>query len=1012
LLLASSPTATWLGQDGHDLAGGNSSGAGNGVQDIHVLLSGLPASDPISAIDVTAYGGGEWRVNFGSFNMYSGVLIQAAGATTAGLYLDPYQNETGRAFSLAITYDDGSTCNITMQGGTANANLWMPGDAVTLNWLGQDGTDLTSPTPDVGPNGFQDVHVALAHLYSDAAISAVTVLSKTGQGWSYGLNPALYDNAEFVRNAANATQGDLYFSPIGNMKGQILSITVTYADGKAAQTPLTASTTNPTLRMPAVPPVSVNWNTITATWLGQDGLNLVGPGDVDLALSGIPAGRTVESATLSNESGSNWTYLNPGSGHSAPDPYAGPLGFRIGSNPTTANLTFPPVRNETGATLTLLLRLDDGTYVAAHVAGGAANPGLRQPQPAASMITAYPGDDLNALANTYGTITLVAGTYPMSVPLVLNQPVTILAEPGATLLFSQSASAPTWTAAIKVRSSHTTLEGFAVRFSGPIRWTSGIAYGPAVIGTTDNFDPPDSDPCLDLTFSHLDLEAPPASTSWEEAPELLRLANAESGQITDNQLKGGATEFFGGPWQVTGNAFLGTLPDTYTYDAFAMHYTHDVTIAGNTVAPVGPTGKTWRFLVMTENGIGDTVENNTVVGVGPMDDDTVVNPNAPEIILSEAYTLHYEGMVGSVSTDGTMVQIPTLQYGAARTGDVLAILSGPQAGQWRLIAQVVNPTTYLLNAPIAPGSFAVSIATGFVNETYQGNTIDARGSSVANDLVLAGNQFGARILNNTFLGGKNAFQLTAYPSEAPNIWGWTHSPFLGATIAGNTIEDSLNGGVLDVLHNPYSKSDAGRVYFSGTFTNNTGVWDAAFLAARAQNPAANGPPVLVTLGDSLSADPGELVLTASGNSTTGPSTYGTISTLQIVSATVNGVAYINGVAVPAARAVVRLAPRSAPAKVATPPKTTVKAATAVNAKLSASAAPAPLSPSFLGPMTQTDPTASQPAKARSLPRIAEAPSSLRKSSGAATPSLARLDRLRPVAIGGARPRGQSLISVR
>ena len=34
------------------------------------------------------------------------------------------------------------------------------------------------------------------------------------------------------------------------------------------------------------------------------------------------------------------------------------------------------------------------------------------------------------------------------------------------------------------------------------------------------------------------------------------------------------------------------------------------------------------------------------------------------------------------------------------TGDVVAILSGSQAGQWRLIAQGTSPTQYLLDSPL------------------------------------------------------------------------------------------------------------------------------------------------------------------------------------------------------------------------------------------------------------------------------------------------------------------------
>ena len=48
------------------------------------------------------------------------------------------------------------------------------------------------------------------------------------------------------------------------------------------------------------------------------------------------------------------------------------------------------------------------------------------------------------------------------------------------------------------------------------------------------------------------------------------------------------------------------------------------------------------------------------------------------------------------------------------------------------------------------------------------------------NMVLAGNHFGARVLDNHLLGGRWAFRVSAFPTERPDIWGWSHAPFLGA----------------------------------------------------------------------------------------------------------------------------------------------------------------------------------------------------------------------------------------
>ena len=265
--------------------------------------------------------------------------------------------------------------------------------------------------------------------------------------------------------------------------------------------------------------------------------------------------------------------------------------------------------------------------------------------------------------------------------------------------------------------------------------------------------------------------------------------------ISDNILKGGTTEFIGGPWQVVGNTYEGTLPGTYTATAFAGHWTHDLVLENNQAEPVGPSGKTYRFLVLTQSGIGDVVKNNDVVGIGPMDDDTEPNPNGTEVVLTESYTVMYEGVPMTISPDGRIVQVSSILSGSVQAGDVLSILAGPGC-------RPVAPDRPGDQPHDLPARRARSIATrprsrspmGFVNESFVGNTIDTTGSSTAADLVLAGNQFGVQVLNNTLIGGDRAFWITAYPSETPSIWGWTHAPVLGATISGNIDRELGRGG--------------------------------------------------------------------------------------------------------------------------------------------------------------------------------------------------------------------------
>ena len=69
---------------------------------------------------------------------------------------------------------------------------------------------------------------------------------------------------------------------------------------------------------------------------------------------------------------------------------------------------------------------------------------------------------------------------------------------------------------------------------------------------------------------------------------------------------------------------------------------------------------------------------------------------------------------------------------------MVSLLSGPAAGQYRKIAQAIDPTTYLVDAPIPKGTDVVSIARGFVDEVFEGNRIDMRGGRMSDGMVLVG----------------------------------------------------------------------------------------------------------------------------------------------------------------------------------------------------------------------------------------------------------------------------------
>ena len=853
-------TPTWIGQDGSDFVG-TVAGSPNDYQDIHIHLSGLSSSstNPVSAIHVQRYGGATWEYTPSSS---TNAFFQASGGNPeqGDLYLEPYFNDpTNYWYELIrVFYVDGSKEDYTtLHSGTpVDANLRDPGRGLSAQWLGQDGNDWTGNGPSVGPDGIQDFHLKVSNISTGGIVSSLVLTANPGpsaQSWQIGTNPQGYSNAELLnRVTSGGTDTANYFgNPSSSLSnGAPLTLQLTYSDqnrgGKTDTVPISAGLTvgniDPTLAMPLTS--VTNFAAATAHSTAQDagypGFSHI---VLDTLLPNPETTATVQAAVLSDQTGTTWVY-------GSTTPYTGASPLSMSYDPNSGTFSYPPVRDESSAKLTLRLLFTDGAQAVAQVAGTTSDPKRRDTPVGTSSTNVNTAAQLvNAVSSHVANIHLAARTYNLSAPLNLNYPVKITAAPGARLVFSPSPSNPSWTnasGAIGVGASHVSLDRFAIRFTGDsASWAYTGSTTRAVIQSAGN----GNGGKVDLSFTNLNIQAPAAHTAGEEAVHLMNFDSSDSGQIVGNTLKGGTISLWSGPWQILNNDYQGTPSNTVSYSVFFIRSEHDVLIQGNHLHSVAPAGVTYRFLLFgasdTGRGFNDVIQNNTVNGgIGRP---TTDSSNNPEIILTEQFQPRFQGNPSAISPDRYVVQVPYMRGPTAMTGDVVAILSGSQAGQWRPIAQALSPTQYLLDSPLPSGSPVIAITRGWINDTYQGNTIDLTGTNPGNAaLILGGSHFNTQVRNNTFKGA-TAINISATPTEGafsgtnPPDWGWTHLPIFGVAIDGNTFQDA--GLSLNVDHSRYIKSNRGRVYFTGSFTNNAITWSTGSQpAAIVGIPARTGSP--------------------------------------------------------------------------------------------------------------------------------------------------------------------------
>ncbi|MHC5537532.1 hypothetical protein ACYOEI_04795, partial [Singulisphaera rosea] len=858
---------------------------------------------------------------------------------------------------------------------------------VTVSYAGVDGSDMVGPTAAVGPDGVPDLHIIVSGVPTSGAspnrvaspIQSLTISDPADSDftWVFGNNAQLGPNVVYKVQPVGPNDTtetiDIYINPtvvsadqtqtMSLPTGSTLNMALAYAVNNVTST-FNTSTIKPTnlgRPAPASSPSSatvVTNSPYTAVLGSQDATY----GTSHLTVSNLPAGVNFQSIEISDVAGNTWYLGNPG--NSVFNVYP----TRLSS--TSFDLGFNSVRPEGGSTMLVRFQLknDSNYYVVPFVASSSqTNPNLRDPQTnviaGQAPIQVYPSTQVDRVSyvDAKGTHTVdiqtlldmaKPGSSPRYTNFVFNDGVTggiytfdktlqvnsglILkaADPKVTFLFNFSATG-TYDGAIKIHSSHVTLQGFQVRFTGPthLGFTFGRdTYQSAII---DGFELGQASR-VDINIIGLNIQAvidptAPTAPGNTEPNAMLDIAMGyySSGTIVGNTLLGGGMSLRFGPWSILNNTYVGALAGTVCMGVFNINNPIDVDIEGNTVVTSMPGyttgGDVYGLFSANYGGYNITLKNNDVkVGIVPPGTSGDV-PNHPEVILTEGYSYLFEGNTAALkfSADRTLIALPTAMLGVLPgSGSVITILNGPNAGQWYTIAQTFqssdSSTIYLIlqgMATLPAGSYDIAISYGYRDYNIIGNTLDVSGTS-STALVLTSGLFGVTVSDNTFIGdgtriNSNGWQYSqairaqvSYTSGSGPFDGWSYNPMAGVVITDNIIKDAI-GGIRVSIDDAFTKTTLGRSYAFLTIDDNDFIYSTVYRDAQGNVLA----PLVVGTGGyygsiannvvSLAAgalgfsDPRDLDLTIQGNTIQWVGVAAPSYSLQVVSALVNGSIVLN-----------------------------------------------------------------------------------------------------------------------
>ena len=197
----------------------------------------------------TAAGKDQWQYNAKSFS-WKAELKRTQGSRTADLFLEPGHVVAAQNYHILIRYDNGGTHELDIRSRPANRGLRMPGAALQARWLGQEKLDRVGSGPSVGPDGVADVRIRLSAVSAKIPPKALRIEAPGGLKWESGPNPDLLPGAEYWADPKKPGEGDLFFQPERDLKGQKLKVLVLYSNDTLDTATVVAGRCDPKLRIP------------------------------------------------------------------------------------------------------------------------------------------------------------------------------------------------------------------------------------------------------------------------------------------------------------------------------------------------------------------------------------------------------------------------------------------------------------------------------------------------------------------------------------------------------------------------------------------------------------------------------------------------------------------------------------------------------------------------------------------------------------------------------------------